>query len=128
VKAADDTLKLDFGDAADLRLLRRFEAYDRANPAVYALFRRFACEMRAAGRARYGSKGVLERIRWHVHLEASGGDFKINNDYSPYFARKLMAEDETFRGFFEVRATVGDGKIAGKRNSRAKGGDVALRQ
>ena len=82
----------------------RFEAFHAAHPDVYALFRRFAGELRAAGRTRFGAKALAERIRWHYATTSGGGpDFKLNNNFVSRYARLLAADDPAFEGFFERR-------------------------
>jgi len=34
------------------------------------------------------------------------GDWKINNNYTPYFARKLIAEDQSYERVFELRELI----------------------
>lgn len=80
----------------------KFEKYHEANPRVYELFKRFAREAKAR-RKRYSASAIFERIRWHSEVETNGGDFKINNYFRPWYARKLMEECPEFRGFFETR-------------------------
>jgi hypothetical protein len=83
----------------------RFRAFHAARPDVYALFKRFAFELRRAGRGRYGAKSIMERIRWH--LATSGPDaegFKLNNIMTSRYVRLLIREHPEFDGFFETRA------------------------
>jgi hypothetical protein len=82
----------------------RFEAFDAANPQVYRAFKGFALQLLNAGRRRYSSDAVLQRVRWHFAIETTGSDpYRINDHYSSRYARKLIAEDSRFDGFFELR-------------------------
>jgi hypothetical protein len=82
----------------------RFEQFDREHPDVYALFKRFAQELRDGGREHYGARAIMERIRWHMATSSQGtADFKINDHYAPRYARKLIAECPEFAEFFELR-------------------------
>jgi hypothetical protein len=104
-----DQLELDFEPPAealpDATIAERFAAYHEAHPEVFALFLRFARELRAAGRDRYSADAILHRCRWHYAIEgrdASG--FKLNNNYASRYARKLMSEyPDEFSNFFELR-------------------------
>ncbi len=83
----------------------QFERFDQAHPEVYEEFRTIACDLLRDGRVHYSSKAILEIIRYHY---AFGGldtstAFKINNTYSSRYVRRLIAEDERFRDFFELR-------------------------
>lgn len=84
-------------------LAEQFEAFDRSHPDVYALFTQFASELREAGRESYGAKSIMERIRWHYATSSRGETFKINNNYTSRYARKLIHERPEFDGFFETR-------------------------
>ncbi len=82
----------------------RFREFDRAHPDVWRLFRQFALELLQAGREHYSADAILHRIRWHFATSGKCHDgFKMNNNFSSRYARKLAAEDERFRGFFEFR-------------------------
>jgi hypothetical protein len=83
----------------------QFERFDQAHPEIYEEFRVIASDLLRRGRRHYGSKAILEVIRYHRIL--SGQDehepFKINNNYSSRYARKLIDEDKRFEQFFELR-------------------------
>ena len=82
----------------------RFKEFHSKNPQVFKLFERFADEARSTGRRRYfGARMIGERIRWYTAVETTSCDFKINNDFFPYYARLLMAKRPEFAGFFERR-------------------------
>jgi hypothetical protein len=80
-----------------------FHAYDERNPDIYAMFKRFAYEALMSGHHHFGAKAVMERVRWETAVRAKGGTFKINNDYTSRYARKLIAEKPEFDGFFRLR-------------------------
>lgn len=83
-----------------------FELFDRQNPEVYELFIRFAWELKRAGHRRYSSDAIIHRIRWHyaVRQNRPEGEFKICNNFTSRYARKLMSENAEFEGFFVLRA------------------------
>jgi len=81
----------------------QFQTYDQENPHIYRLFKRFAREALDRGYKNYSANAIFERIRWYVDVETEGDQFKINNNYRPYYARKLMGEDSVFKDFFRVR-------------------------
>ena len=84
-------------------LEEKFDIYDKENPHVYLLFIKFAREAECSGRSNYSSNAIFERIRWFVDVETSGDTFKINNNYRPYYARKMMQDYPEFGGFFRTR-------------------------
>lgn len=47
---------------------------------------------------------IWERMRWYTMVEAKDQtDFKLNDHYPPYYARKFMGEHVSYQGFFELR-------------------------
>ena len=82
---------------------KSFEQYDRENPAIYQAFVRYARQLRCTGRKRIGAKLIMERIRWDSAVGASADLFKINNNFTAGYVRKLIAEEPDFRELFEIR-------------------------
>ena len=84
---------------------QRFERFDQAHPEIYDEFRLIAQDLFQRGRRHYGSKAILEVIRYHraLQIQDEQEEFKINNNYSSRYARKLISEDERFAAFFELR-------------------------
>ena len=82
--------------------MKTFEQYHREHPQIYKAFVRYALQAKQKGFDNYSAKSLFEIIRWHTPIK--GGDvFKINNNYAPDYARKMMQEYESFKGFFRVR-------------------------
>lgn len=80
-----------------------FEQYDKENPHIYEAFKKFAEMMLEKGHKRYGAKSIFEFIRRHTKLYTNDGRFKVDNNYTPDYARKLMGEDKRFEGFFIIK-------------------------
>jgi hypothetical protein len=92
---------------SDLRA--QFEEFDAANPHVWRLFVALTQKVIAAGHSHYSSDGVLHAIRWNMDVETKNEDgFKINNVYSPFYARKFMEKFPEHTGFFRLRSSVAD--------------------
>lgn len=87
----------------------RFAEFDQTNPEIYGLFKFFAGELLSAGRTRYSARTIIERIRWHQAVAANDGEFKINNNFIAYYARKLAQEDSRFQEFFTWRKMLHEG-------------------
>jgi hypothetical protein len=82
----------------------KFAEYHNSNPEVYVKFKEFAVKTMLKGHKNYSAKGIFEIIRWHTGVK--GGDqYKVNNNYTPHYARMLMDEIPLFRGFFKTRAS-----------------------
>lgn len=99
------------------RTQRAFEAFDRKHHEVYSEFVRLAHKARSRGFRKYSAWTIVAVIRWHtdVNPQREGG-FKINNNFISRYARKLIREDPSFRGFFELRACGGDGVEGSERD------------
>jgi hypothetical protein len=82
----------------------RFAAFDAANPAVYRLFARLARGVRDRGWTSYSADALCHVVRWHYALRGPReGGFKMNDHFTSRLARKLIADDPSFAGFFELR-------------------------
>jgi hypothetical protein len=87
-----------------MSLQERFEEYDRANPHVYSMFLRYAKMAFNKGFSKFSAKAIFERLRWYYKFETvDQEDFKLNNSYTAYYARKAMNENQELQGFFELR-------------------------
>lgn len=83
----------------------KFEAFHRANPHVYDYFKQRAIGLRRLGTKRYGMKSLFELLRWDYSVQTGDPDnFKINNNFAPWYARLLMDNEPELDGFFETRA------------------------
>lgn len=95
-----------FGYAATPALSRIFAAYrtwDQANPHFYRRFEEFAEALAAAGHRNISAKLIFERIRWESMISTSGEPWKLNNNYTPIYARRFMHEHPEHRGLFRLR-------------------------
>jgi hypothetical protein len=81
-----------------------FSKFDADNPHVYELFKKFTEQIVKAGAKTYSARAIIHRIRWHTDIDTESVDtFKINNNHSPYYARKYMSEFPSRAGMFRVR-------------------------
>lgn len=87
-----------------MTLQEKFEIYHRANPHVLPLLVKFVDEAVASGRKHYSINAIFERIRWHMDIETTGDDFKLNNNYRSRYVRLLEQEHPEYVGFFFKRA------------------------
>lgn len=89
----------------------RFDQFDKDNPRVWELFQRFTFELISKGKNRYSSDGVLHRIRWETALTTNDPVYKLNNNWSPYYARKFHKVYPQHDGFFALRVSRADQEI-----------------
>lgn len=79
-----------------------FLRYHFDNPHIYDAFRSYALRAIARGYRHWGAKGVFEVIRWESAVRGDD-EFKINNNYTPLYARLFMNEHPEHEGFFRLR-------------------------
>jgi hypothetical protein len=101
------------GNNPNSDLEAQFFEFHRNNPDVYLLFKKFADKVKKSGYKRYSCRTILHRVRWETDIKTVEGKnrtpFKINNNYSPYYARMLMAKHpHTYKNFFSLRTVTGD--------------------
>jgi len=82
----------------------KYREWKATHLAVYELFLRFARERMDRGR-RFGVKALAERVRWEVATtwaeDADG--FRINNSYTAYLARDLLADEPALEALIQIR-------------------------
>jgi hypothetical protein len=96
---------------ATLKEQKQIEAwlhFHAANPRFYHIFTRFSLEAALAGRKRFGANLVTERIRWYTAVESKGDDFKINNNWAPFYARLFEHDHPQHQGLFRLREAAAD--------------------
>ena len=88
---------------------RKFTAFDAANPHLWEMFVRFTFEKIGQGLQHFGARDVLHRIRWETDVaEDSEPGMKINNIWSPWYARKFHQTYPQHAGFFRTREAKAD--------------------
>jgi len=81
---------------------KEFLEYHKTNPHLYDAFKAVAFDAMKMGFKTYGANGIFEIIRWK-RAERGEGEFKINNNYAPLFARLFANEYPQYRAFFKFR-------------------------
>lgn len=82
----------------------KFERFDELNPHVYQMILQVTRQLQAKGFKNAGMKMIFERLRWLWAMQTQGEDYKLNNNYTAFYARKVMRENPDLEGFFKVRA------------------------
>ena len=81
--------------------------FHKAHPQVWSLFVTFTNEKISHGFTHYSAKGVFERIRWETdQAENRSNEFKINNNFSSFYARAFMRRYPAHDGFFRTRQQI----------------------
>jgi hypothetical protein len=81
----------------------KFEEFHRKNPAVYEMLAKYGRELLDAGHAKLSIALMAERVRWEAAIRTTGDRFKINNNFTAHYARRLADEFPEFRGRFLTR-------------------------
>jgi hypothetical protein len=90
-----------------------FIAFHKANPVVWKLFCIYTNQLREKGFKNYSARAVIHRVRWHVNIETRSEDgLKINDHYSPYYARMYMATYPEAKGFFRNRKRTSENRCS----------------
>ena len=78
------------------------QRFHNEHPEVWELFVHFTQTMIRKGYPNYSVNAIFERIRWE---KDEGGDgvnqFKLNNNYRAFYARRFMRMYPQYDGFLE---------------------------
>lgn len=103
-----DILKLKETPESAEDLQAKFIAYHSTHPEVYKIFERMALTKIDAGRKSYGSKALVQDIRWETQAAAMSEEgYKIPDFAAGYYARLFMCDHPGFRGFFRISQKIG---------------------
>lgn len=92
----------------------KFEQFHTENPRVYTTLVRLAREwINRTGRQKLGIKTLYERARWEIALATSDPDYRLNNNYTAYYARLIMHQEPDLDGMFDLRVSEADQWIEG---------------
>lgn len=88
-------------------IAERFRKFDEANPWIAEALVRLARDwvVRHGDDARIGIKMLFEVLRWQWHMSVvdTGEPYRLNNDFTSRYARKIMEEHSDLEGVFETR-------------------------
>lgn len=87
----------------------RFELFDAQYPQVWEMFLRFTFQVIHVGYQHHSADAVLHRVRWETGLEVGPEhEYKINNNFSAFYARKFHRAYPEHAGFFRTRISMAD--------------------
>jgi hypothetical protein len=79
-----------------------FLEYHTENPNIYEMFKKFTFKLINRGYKRFGPNAILARIRWETAVSETGSDFKICENYLPYYSRLFLRDYPEHAGFFKL--------------------------
>lgn len=88
----------------ETELRKKFNDFHKNNPKVYSELVSLAKQAKARGRAKIGMRMLYEVVRWNRYLKTTDEDYKMNNDYCAFYARKIVDENPELEGIFELRS------------------------
>lgn len=97
-----------FDETPPRALREHFESFHRENPHVYGRLVEMAREAKRRGIEKWGMKRLFEVIRWEHAIRTRGECVKLNNNYTAFYARRVMADHPDLDGFFETRTSIAD--------------------
>lgn len=101
--------QFDLFEASKTPAQKAFESFDSANPVVWELFVQFAHELiNSDNREHFGSMAIIQRIRWETSIKTCHANYKINNNFAPFYARKFHRHFPAHDGFFRTRESIAD--------------------
>ena len=103
-------------------MAHNFQDFDAAHTEIWVLFRNATFQVMERGFRNYGDKSILERIRWHTSIEQGRRDFKVNNNFDPFYARKFHDSYPEFSGFFRTRTQKAHPEIHDEETQRVGAG------
>jgi hypothetical protein len=88
----------------DLQSWREGIIFHCNNVEVYQALLARCEEAKRNGINHWSIKGFWEIIRYDIRLKTDGKVFKLNNNFTPFYARFLMMRNPELKGFFETRS------------------------
>ena len=82
-----------------------FRYWLRDNVHVWSAFVREAQRVIDKGFRHYSARTIIHVLRHHSALEEKGGEYKVNNNHSPYLARLFDLVYPAHAGLWEYRET-----------------------
>lgn len=90
-----------------------FLQYHNENPQIWKAFEAKTKQAIERGFRHYGPAAIFELLRWETGVSSNGADgFKLNNTWTPYYARLFEATHPQHRGFFRKRESKADREIS----------------
>jgi hypothetical protein len=90
------------------QLLEQFKRFNKEHPEVWKLFVRFTKDRIAQGFEHYSSDAICHRVRWETDQPTYDKDkeFKLNNNFTAFYARRFHRRYPEHDGFFRTRRQI----------------------
>lgn len=108
----DDDHHNDDDDGAAYPIYERFKVFHRNNPHIFAEIVRRAEAVRSAGAKRFGIAAIFESMRYDTAIRTLSQDYKLENNFKPYYARLLAVKYPELGELFVLHACLADEAMA----------------
>lgn len=109
------------GEEAEIAAQEDIEKADRfrkeadewidANPDAWEFIVSEACKSASMG-LMFSVKQLAEYVRWHFRVNRGRSEFKLNNNWTAAFARRLGEEHPELKQYMNLRHSVLDGVVS----------------
>ena len=90
---------------------KRFERFHAENPHIYRHIVQACRKLKERGWRHYSVRAIWNVIRFRYDVQTTAHDFKLNDHYTPFYARLIMKNEVDLVGFFEIRRAKADRDI-----------------
>lgn len=80
----------------------QFLEYHKQNINIWKEFEKITLELASKGRRGYSAMQILGIIRYHSDIKGND-EFKVNNNYAPFYSRVFAIKHPQYQSFFEFR-------------------------
>lgn len=88
--------------------VEEFLSWHRRAPHVWKTFEKAAIRRAKSGERAWGAMAFINEIRWEEEIPG-GEDFKVNNNWAPFYARVFHLKYPEYKGFFITKKPKGEG-------------------
>lgn len=81
----------------------KYAQHRNENPEIWAMFEKLTLRLINSGVRHFGAKCIMENVRYNTALKTKGEQYKINNNYTAYYAREFASKYPQYADFFEIR-------------------------
>lgn len=94
----------------DRNIAENFEKFDAQNPHIYDELVKLAREMRSKRNdCVIGISLLYDVLRWNSMIKTDSDDeFKMSDNYKPFYARKIMDNESDLEGMFRTKPSIAD--------------------
>jgi hypothetical protein len=104
------------------KLEAQFNEFDAANSQFWEAWENRCQIAIRQGYTTYGAQSIMEVTRWDWDMTTTRTDeFKINNNFAAFYARKWLVKHPEHPDFFKLRTSYADDSYWGRELRRRQG-------